>query len=207
LITGPTPVCTGNTLGYSTESGMTNYIWNVLSGGTITSGGTTNAVSVNWTATGTHSLTVTYINTSLCPTLTATVKAVSVNQTPTPSITGTDSTCQDGTIVFTTEPGLALYNWSVSAGGLITAGQGTNSVSVKWTLAGTRSVTVTYTSTNGCPGTTVKNITVYSPPVPVIAGPAFGCAGGTGTLFTTATGMTNYSWSYSPGYTVTSGGS
>ncbi|HZX73801.1 MAG TPA: hypothetical protein VFE57_05225, partial [Cyclobacteriaceae bacterium] len=51
-IIGTTSVCinsTGNV--YTTESGMTNYIWNIPAGGNITSGGTStsNTATVTWT--------------------------------------------------------------------------------------------------------------------------------------------------------------
>jgi len=44
------------------------------------------------------------------------------------------------------------YIWAVSAGGTITAG-GTatsNSVTVTWTTAGAKTVSVNYTNSNGC---------------------------------------------------------
>jgi len=204
-ITGPSTACTANTVGYSTETGMVNYVWNVLSGGTITSGETTNAITVNWTAVGTHLVTVSYINSSGCPTLVPTAKGVTVSQAPSPTITGQDTTCLNGTLTYLTEPGMALYTWTVGSGGIILFGQGTNSISVKWTQAGIRTVSVSYTNTSGCPATAVKNITIYPPPVPVITGPAFGCVGGTGSVFSTATGMTGYVWSVSAGGTITSG--
>jgi hypothetical protein len=67
-ITGPTPVCinsTGNV--YSTVSGMTNYIWAVSAGGTITAGGG----SANNTVTVT--ITVTPANTAGTPSSTPTL--------------------------------------------------------------------------------------------------------------------------------------
>ena len=66
-------------------------------------------------------------------------------------------------VVYTTEAGMANYVWTVSAGGTITAGGGPNdnSVTVTWGASGARTVSVSYTGTNGCPSlVTVKNVTV-----------------------------------------------
>ena len=52
---------------YTTETGMTNYIWNVTNG-TITAGGTTNSSSatVTWGAAGPFSISVNYTNVNGC---------------------------------------------------------------------------------------------------------------------------------------------
>jgi hypothetical protein len=63
IITGPSSLCinSGN-ITYSTEAGMTGYIWNIT-GGTIATGTNTNSVTVNWGATaGAQSISVTYTN-------------------------------------------------------------------------------------------------------------------------------------------------
>ncbi len=207
VITGPETICNGNNAVYSTETGMTDYQWTLSSGGTIISGNNTNAITISWSVVGSHSITVGYINSAGCPTMIPSVKNVLVNPTPAPTITGADSTCLNGTITFTTEAGQALYQWTVSSGGIITSGAGTSSISVKWTLAGTKTVTVNYTNTSNCTPAqpAAKGITVFSPPVPVISGPTFSCSGTTGVEYATAAGMNNYSWSISPGGTITSG--
>jgi uncharacterized protein (TIGR02145 family) len=208
VINGPSPVCTGTTTYYSTEPGMTNYIWNLGSGGTIVSGAGTSSIGIHWSAAGTHHISVTYLNVQGCPTLVPGHFSVIANLSPEPTITGADTVCLDGTLIFSTEPGMAMYNWTVGAGGLITSGQGTNNISVKWTQAGVRAVSVNYVNpVGGCPGViaAVKNITIFSPPVPVISGPLYGCTGGTGSVFTTDAGMTNYSWSATPDGIITAG--
>ncbi len=68
-LAGPSPVCaasTGNL--YTTDAGMTNYIWTVSSGGAITSGGTAtdNTVTVTWNTAGARSVSVNYTNGSGC---------------------------------------------------------------------------------------------------------------------------------------------
>jgi hypothetical protein len=203
-ITGLATVCTQSTVYYSTETGMTNYQWTVSSGGTIVSGSGTNSISVIWSTVGTKTVSVSYINTYGCATLTPTEKSVQVYLSPTPTITGTDTVCLNGTLNYTTESGMAFYSWMVGTGGIILSGQGTSNISVKWTQSGSKLVSVSYTNTSNCSASANKTVTVYAPPVPVISAPPFACTGADA-AFSTASGMTNYVWSVSAGGTITAG--
>ncbi|MDD4553366.1 MAG: FISUMP domain-containing protein [Bacteroidales bacterium] len=208
LISGQTPVCTGTTTYYTTASGMSNYTWNLDAGGTIVSGSGTNTIGIRWSSIGTFNISVAYLNAQGCPTLVPGIKAVQVNQSPLPVITGADTICLDGTLVFSTDPGMAMYTWSVSTGGLITSGQGTNMISVKWIQSGPGTVSVNYVNpAGGCQAVTptVKNITVYAPPVPVISGPQYSCTGGPGADFYTAAGMSGYTWTATPDGVISAG--
>jgi hypothetical protein len=84
-LAGATPVCV-STLGetYTTEAGMTGYVWIVSAGGTITSGGTAtdNTVTVRWITAGAQSVSVNYNNANGCTAALATVRAVTVNPLP-----------------------------------------------------------------------------------------------------------------------------
>jgi len=69
VIAGITPVCAGaggNV--YSTAAGMTNYIWSVSGGGTITSGGANidNFVTVTWNVVVPSSVSVNYNDVNGC---------------------------------------------------------------------------------------------------------------------------------------------
>ena len=213
-ITGPAPACVGTTGNiYSTESGMTNYTWTVSAGGSITAGGgaTDNSVTVTWNSTGARSVRVNYTDINGCTASSATVKNVTVNSLPAPTIAGPSPVCAGTTgNVYTTQNGMTNYIWTVSAGGSITAGGGTanRTVTVTWNTAGAQTVSVNYTNANGCTAAsaTVKNVTVNALPAPVIAGPSSICAGTTGNVYSTAGGMTNYVWSVSAGGTITAGG-
>ncbi|MCX6231701.1 MAG: hypothetical protein NTZ33_09175, partial [Bacteroidetes bacterium] len=80
LITGVSPVCavsSGNV--YSTQAGMTNYIWNVSAGGTITAGGGTNSITVSWNTTSAQTVSVKYTNANGCTAATPTVYNVVIN--------------------------------------------------------------------------------------------------------------------------------
>ncbi len=88
-----------------------------------------------------------------------------INIPPVPGITGPDPACvgTSGNVYFT-EAGMNAYSWSVSAGGLITAGAGTSSITVTWNNAGSQSVSVTYTDPLAGPATapTIFPVTVHA---------------------------------------------
>jgi len=208
-ISGSAAVCVGSAgLTYSTEAGMTGYTWTISAGGTITTGVGTNTITVTWNTAGAQNVYVNYVNSNGCTATTPTVKAVTVNPLPVPTITGASSVCSGTTgVVYTTETGMTGYAWTVSAGGTITAGAGTNAITVTWNTAGAQNVYVNYVNSNGCTATTpaVKAVTVNALPAPTITGPASVCASTTGNVYTTQSGMTGYTWTVSAGGTITAG--
>jgi len=87
-ISGPDPVCASTTLMvYTTETGMSNYVWVVSAGGTKTAGGTAtdNTITVTWNTAGTQTVTVNYNNANGCSAISPTVKTITVNPLPTTS--------------------------------------------------------------------------------------------------------------------------
>lgn len=212
-ISGPTPVCKGISGNhYTTESGMVNYIWDVSSGNTTTGGGTSgsNFIDITWNVIDTQTVSVNYTAPNGCTAPAATVYPVMVNPLPVPTIEGPDTVCVNTSgNLYWTEPGMFNYTWGISAGGTITAGAGTDTITVSWNLSGARSVSVNYNDSNGCSAAApiVFNVQVLSLPVPTITGPASTCQGSTGNTYTTQAGMTDYQWVVSNGGTVTAGGS
>jgi hypothetical protein len=212
IISGPTSVCvtsTGNV--YTTQTNMTGYIWNISSGGVITAGLGTNAITVTWNTSGPQWVSVNYTNANFCTAAAPTVYNVTVNALPLPTITGPTPVCVNSTgNVYTTQTNMTGYVWTVSAGGSITAGggSGNNTVTVTWNATGPQSVSVKYTNANGCTAAapTVYNITVNGLPLPTITGPTPVCAASTGNVYTTQASMTNYVWAVSAGGSITAGG-
>ena len=208
-ITGPDSVCTGTSGNfYYTEPGMTNYIWNVSTGGDMTSGSGTNIITVTWNMTGAQTISVNYTDSSGCTATSPTIYNVNVNPLPVPAITGPAFLCiTTAGNTYTTEEGMTGYVWTVSAGGTITNGAGTNTITVTWNMTGAQSVNVNYTDPNGCTAVTptVYEISVNPLPVPTIYGPDSTCAGTTGNIYSTESGMTGYSWTVSAGGTITNG--
>jgi hypothetical protein len=208
-ITGPVSACItspGNT--YKTEAGMTGYVWTISAGGTITNGSGTNTITVTWNTTGAQSVSVNYTDTNGCTAYTPTVYEIMVNPLPVPTISGPDSICTGSSgNIYKTESGMTGYVWTVSSGGTITNGTATNTLTITWNTAGAQIISVNYTDTNGCAALTptVYEITVNPLPVPTISGPDSTCAGSTGNIYTTESGMTDYVWIVSAGGTIING--
>ena len=83
-IAGPISACkesTGNV--YTTQAGMSNYVWTVSAGGSITSGGgsTDNTATITWNTAGSQSVSVNYTDANGCSAGTTT--PVTVNVIPT----------------------------------------------------------------------------------------------------------------------------
>ena len=213
-VTGPTEMCAGtagNT--YKTEHSMSNYVWSVSAGGTITAGGsgTDSTITVTWNNAGTMNIGIMYDDNNGCTSASATVYPVTVNQLPVPTITGAITACEGETdVVYTTQAAMINYQWNISAGGIITAGGGVNdnTVTVTWNTAGVQTVGVNYTNTNGCAtgSPTVNNVTVNPTPTPTVTGDNTACSGTTGHVYTTEAGMTNYVWTVSAGGSISAGG-
>jgi hypothetical protein len=214
-ITGTSNVCQGASgVVYTTQTGMTNYLWTVSAGGTITSGGTptSNTVTVTWTTSGAKTVTVNYTNASGCIASTATTFNVTVNPTPVPTIGSTNNPCIGSTNnVYYTESGMTGYVWTVSTGGTIVSGQGTSTLNVTWNLQGSQTVTVNYANPGGCSSATPGVYTVFVNSPPNAAGPVSGttsvCAGANGVVYSTTpvVGALSYSWSVPAGATIASG--
>jgi hypothetical protein len=215
---------TGNV--YTTETGMKNYLWTVSAGGTVTAGGgaTNNAVTISWNTAGAQFVMVNYTNANNCPATAATVKNVTIipilvlpPPLPTPvavvpvaTIQGPTTVCSTTSgNVYTTEAGMINYGWSVSSGGVITAG-GTStspSVTITWNTPGTRNVSVKYANPAGVATASASmNVLVNPAPEPIITGPSNVCEATNGNVYSTETGMTGYTWTVSAGGNLTSGG-
>lgn len=209
LVNGPLTSCVGSTgVVYSTQAGMTGYTWAISAGGTITAGAGTNAITVTWNALGAQTVSLNYTNGTGCTAVAPVVFNVTVVDRPVPVITGSANACLGFTNnVYSTVAGMSAYTWTVSAGGVITAGAGTNAITVTWNTVGAKTVTVNYTIPAGCNAVTPTsfNVTVNQTPAPTITGTASLCAGSTGITYTTEAGFANYVWTISYDGVITSG--
>ncbi|QOI98199.1 MAG: autotransporter-associated beta strand repeat-containing protein [Flammeovirgaceae bacterium] len=206
-ISGVNSVCAGQTgVVYSTTNNAGNtYLWEV-SGGTIVGPATNSSVTIDWGVAGSGWVRVTEtITATSCSTLTPNY-AVTINPNPTPVIGGPATACanQAGLVYSTALVAGNTYAWSVT-GGSITAGAGTNSITVTWGAAGTGTVQVTQTVTaTGCATTTAPyNVTINPTPTPSVAGVNSVCAGQTGVVYSTTNNAGNtYLWEVSGGTIV-----
>jgi hypothetical protein len=203
-ISGDADACLNSSTSYFTETGMTNYVWAVSAGGTITSGQGTDSIYISWSTTGAKTVSVTYDDALGCSAAAPTNYAVLVNALPTPTITGFTDVCLNRTQTYSTEANMTNYSWAV-IGGTIVLGDGTNSVNVQWDTQGVHSISVNYVNGNNCTAAvpTQENITVNALPVPTITGVNAVCINDSES-YSTEAGQNNYVWSVIGG-TITGG--
>ncbi len=211
-IAGPASVCVNNAGPvYTTQAGHFGYSWNIIPAGAgiITGGSGTESVSVTWTTTGVHQISVNYTDAFTgCRAAAPASYQVTVNTLPVPVLSGDAIPCTGLPKTYTTDPGASAYTWIVSSGGTIVSGGGNTdpTVTIVWNNPGSQTVSVNYTIGTGCSGAapTQFNVTVHQSTLPVITGPDAICETGTATYQTQA-GNTAYVWNISPGGTFTSG--
>ncbi len=215
-LTGSNLVCVGSTgIVYTTTPGKSNYVWTISAGGTITSGGTStsNTAVVTWNTVGSQSVSVSYTDPiTLCTAASPTILNVTVNTLPAPTfLTGSTSVCKGvpGNL-YTTEPGMTNYTWTITGGAITAGGNSTsNSATVTWNNVGLQSISVNYTyPSSSCTAPNPTTLTVNVKPLPVpsfLSGNNTVCQGIPGNTYTTQTGMLNYFWTVSGG-TITAGG-
>lgn len=201
-------ICIGQSTVLGASGAGTLGWYSAATGGTWLGGGTSYTTPIL-----TNNTTYYVQDSTVCgPSLTRLAIAVTVNPLPIPTITGQTSLCvNSGYFYYNTEAGMLNYMWSVSSGGLINYGAGTNQIQVSWLSAGTQTVSVTYTNAFGCSAAmpTVLYITVN--PLPGQAGTISGtstvCAGTNNVSFTVApvANTAYYVWTLPPHAMIVSG--
>jgi hypothetical protein len=210
------PSLTSQTYSVSSVTNATTYTWTVPTGWVITSGAGTNSITVTTGATGDNgNITVTAGNS--CGTSAPASVAVTVgNGTPsTPgSITGTMALCpatSGQTYSIAAVTNATTYNWTVPTGWTITAGAGTNSITVTSGAAGQNgAISVTAGNACGTSSASTMSVTVEpgTPSTPgSISGTTTQCPALTGQTYSVAavTDATTYTWTVPTGWTITSG--
>jgi hypothetical protein len=211
-ISGPASPC-GNSLGnvYSVAPivNAQSYVWTVPTGAVITYGGSTNSITVTF---GNTSGNITVYGVDTCGNGPVGTLPVTIVPAPEPTISGPDSMCvNSGYYNYSTEPGMTNYIWSISAGGTITYGQGTNQAQVTWNSSGAQWVNVNYTGPSGCQAGTPTVFPVAVTGVPGDAGPITGtaaaCGGASGVAYSVApiANTIAYVWTLPAGAAIASG--
>lgn len=133
---------------------------------------------------------------------------VTVSSPPVPTITGLNTVCQ-GTVgyLYSTEPGMTGYSWSIEGGTIDSPLPYTNTVSVTWNTYGTHFINVSYQDPISLclSQPTTYIVTVNPSQIPLIAGNISVCMGSSGNTYTTQAAMSNYLWTITGG-TITGGG-
>jgi hypothetical protein len=143
LITGNATVCQGavsETYSVMNTPGHT-YRWRV-SGGTVASGAGTHSITVNWGTTGMIG-EVAVVEKNACTEGAEVVLKVNIHALPPVALTGKWNVPEQGPSESYAVTAIAnyTYTWTV-VGGVISSGQGTNSIAVSWGTAATGSVCV-----------------------------------------------------------------
>lgn len=215
-INGPTAVCANQSgLVYSVApvTGATNYNWTLPAGASITAGAGTTTITVTF---GSAAGDVCVNADNICSSSAQSCVTITVDPTPPgipASITGTSNVCSGQAGEVYTTPSVAnatVYNWSVPAGASITAGQGTNSITVTF---GSTSGTVCVTAGNACGTSAPTCQTVSVSPTGVVgaigsvSGPISACANQSNIVYSTVpvTNATTYNWTLPSGASITAG--
>ncbi len=215
-ITGPTTVCAGQSgIAYSvsTVPTTTYYSWTIPSGAAITAGQGTRSITVTF---GASSGTVCVSDSNACGMSAANCKGVTVDPSVVVgaigTITGPTAICANSTGMTYSIPavtGATIYTWTVPGTATITAGQGTETVTVDFAANGGN---VCVTAANNCSTSPQKCIAVTATAgIPNVAGTITGpttvCSGQSGVAYSVATvpATTYYSWTVPSGASVTAG--
>jgi hypothetical protein len=174
-ITGPAIACqasTGNV--YQTQSGYSNYVWTVSSGGVITAGGGQSdyTVTVTWNTPGAQTVSVNYDNPPGVPYPNPTTYNVTVK--PKPDLTTSPLSkmiCSNSmtNITLTSSVPGTTFSWtaSLSSGNVIGFSAGTGSMINQMLVNMGNSIgTVTYAITpqaNGCTGNVYPYVVTVNP--------------------------------------------
>ncbi|HRC32872.1 MAG TPA: choice-of-anchor L domain-containing protein [Bacteroidia bacterium] len=166
-ISGLSTVCSGAAANIDAGGGYLSYLW---------SNGNSTQV-INPTTSGTYTVTV-----AISGGCTGTASViVTVNNNPTPSITGINTICQGSGTSFNGGAGYSNYSWS----------NGSTTQTININSSGTYTVTVT--DANGCSGTSSNTLTVNANPAPSITGTASVCQGAS-SILNGGGGYLSYNW-------------
>ncbi|MBK9249098.1 MAG: PKD domain-containing protein [Ignavibacteria bacterium] len=178
----PTTFCEGENTVLDAGTGFKSYEWS--------NGATTQVI----TAQQAGNYTVTVTNISDCRGTSAPV-AVVINPKPPVTITGPNSLCNNSTATYSvpdTPP--STFQWNV-AGGTITGGNSTNSVTVQWgTTSGNVSLSRTTSATN-CVNSSTYTVTISSTLSPIITQTGGVDCEGDSVILSAPAGYKNYVWS------------
>ncbi|MCX6290755.1 MAG: hypothetical protein NT126_03220, partial [Bacteroidetes bacterium] len=191
-VSNDTSICEGNPVTL-TASGANTYLWST--------GQTTSSITLsNLTSSGSPYQFVVAGAVGSCSaidTIHVTVNAVPVTSV----ITGATTVCANDTgSIYSVTPVVGNYTWNVS-GGIISSGQGTNSIQVDWGSSGTGTVSVFDTSSAGCYGI-LQSVSVNINPVPVtpaINGPDTVCENSLISYFVFPNAGSSYAWTVTGG--------
>jgi hypothetical protein len=209
-ISGNTSPCMGATVTYSIASvaGATSYNWTVPSGASILSGQNTISISVLWGLSSGNVAVTAGNNCGNSPASQLPVTLSPVPSTPDP-ISGPSVVCTGSSVNFSV-PAIAgvINTWTVPADATITAGQGTNAITVQWGVnAGFVSVIAQMGACTSSAGMLAVNVEYLPTPAQVITGPDTVCQGLGGYQYSIPliSNASTYTWTLPSGAVISQG--
>ena len=205
-----TSICQGDIfvmpLGFATASNYSSLYWTSDGVGMLSNA---NTLTPNYTPIvgeiGTVTFTLHVDGNGPCPDLTDNLLLI-INPIPTPSIIGDTFVCanENNTIFSTTNVSGNSYLWNV-IGGIITAGQNTNQITITWASSGIGHITLTETVTSSiCAVTTSQDVLINPTPNPIVTGLLAVCANQNNVTYSTPfVNGHSYSWSINNGVIIT----
>lgn len=218
LVTGSGTVCQGqNGVVYSVPSisAATGYVWSVPTGASISSGGTTNTITVNFSGSATSG-NVTVYGTNGCGNgSVSSAFPVIVNPLPgaAGAISGSNSVCQGQNSVSYSVASISNatgYSWTLPGGATIVSGNNTNGITVNYSGSASGG-SIGVTGVNACGNGTTSTLPISVNPLPIAAGSITGttslCAGTSSVSYSvpSITNATGYTWVLPGGASIASG--
>ncbi len=218
-VTGITAICTPATaIIYSIPpvTGANTYQWTLPPGATITSGGNTNSITVDFpTLAVSGNISVQGISASCGPGLPSTLP-VSIHLSPQAAgtVTGLNTLCTPVTGInysITPVTGADTYVWTVPGGTTITGGSGTMAITADFSTAAVSGPVTVVPHSNNCGNGASSSLILTIHPTPQAAGPITGpspvCQGASVLTYSIAplSFTTSYDWSIPAGVTITGG--
>lgn len=177
FLSGPPTTCANAVnVQYVTETGVTDFVWNITGHVGVSNGGGPgdHFIDINWGPAGPGSVSVSYTDANECAT-TTTTQPVIINGPPT--LTGETTVCRNSTHTYNAQPGAGTYNWSSTGGNPVAGGgSGDDFITLEWFSTEGPSVSVEYTTVDGCYGTPSLGVS-YEEPTGVTNGSSNICSG------------------------------
>jgi hypothetical protein len=198
VVEGSSRFCSGGSALLDAGVGYRSYLWS--------NGATSRRITVSQSG----SYMVTVEDSAGCRGTSLPVP-ITVTPAPQPIISGPDAICPGSTGRYAVaDGGYRSYEWKV-AGGTISDGQGTDTLTVVWPASGTGRIDLRVTTSDGCTGDApTYRVTIGSLLHPSImaSGPLMLCSGDSITLAVSA-GYASYAWSngaVTPSIRIATGG-
>ena len=212
ILTAPKPQISGaqqvcafdSTSSYSTASNSgASYSWS-LSGGSITSGQSSNSILVDWGAAGQGIVSLSVINANGCDT--TVIDSIDiVSPSIAATIVGADSACANSiNYTYSVATPSLFYNWTVT-GGRIISGIGSSSIAVKWNNTSQGYLAVQLFNSCGSNATFYDTVSVFTKPTPLLTGDSSLCPNSSGVSYSAASSGMVYNWKVDTGGTIVSG--